>query len=72
MLAKHGSRPAVKIQHLLRPIKAVKIQHILRQIKDDVGICYAGVYRILCECGKSYTGQTGRTVIKLQRTSKIH
>jgi hypothetical protein len=36
--------------------------HLLRPVKDKLGLRTAGIYRIPCECGKVYVGQTGRTV----------
>jgi predicted GIY-YIG superfamily endonuclease len=39
-----------------------KIRNLLRPVKDDLGLKTPGVYCIPCECGKTYIGQTGRTV----------
>ena len=39
-----------------------KIKNILRTPKDRLGLRMPGVYRISCECGACYIGQTGRTV----------
>ncbi|KAJ4432364.1 hypothetical protein ANN_20983 [Periplaneta americana] len=56
LLRKHGlktiHKPPTKIQNLLRPVK------------DDLGLRTPGVYRIPCECGKCYIGQTGRTIME--------
>jgi hypothetical protein len=35
---------------------------MLRPVKDDLGLKVPGVYRIPCECGDVYVGQTGRSV----------
>jgi hypothetical protein len=35
---------------------------MLRMVKDDLGVKVPGVYRIPCECGKVYVGQTGRSI----------
>jgi hypothetical protein len=35
---------------------------MLRSVKDDLGLKVPGVYRISCECGKVYVGQTGRSI----------
>jgi hypothetical protein len=34
----------------------------LRPVKDHLGLRTPGVYRILCECGRVYIGQTRRSV----------
>jgi hypothetical protein len=39
-----------------------KISGFLRPVKDNLGLRTLGVYRIPCECGKVYTGQTGCSV----------
>jgi hypothetical protein len=36
--------------------------HLLRPVKDKMGLRTAGIYRIPCECGNVYVGQTGRTI----------
>jgi len=36
--------------------------HLLRPVKDKLGLKAAGIYRIPCECGKVYVGQTGWTI----------
>jgi predicted GIY-YIG superfamily endonuclease len=36
--------------------------YLLRPVKDKLGLRTAGIYRISCECGKVYVGQTGRTI----------
>ncbi|KAJ4446135.1 hypothetical protein ANN_12827 [Periplaneta americana] len=56
MLRKHG----IKTIHKL----PTKIQNLLRPVKEDLGFRTPGVYRIPCECGKCYIGQTGRTVME--------
>jgi hypothetical protein len=35
---------------------------MLRPVKDDLGLKVLGVYRIPCECGDVYVGQTGRSM----------
>jgi predicted GIY-YIG superfamily endonuclease len=42
------------------PIK--KNRQFLGTVKDDLGLKIPGVYRIPCECGKVYIGQTGRSI----------
>lgn len=54
ILGKHG----IKTVHLLPS----KIRNRLRSAKDDLGLQTVGVYKIPCDCGKVYIGQTGRTV----------
>jgi hypothetical protein len=39
-----------------------KVSSFFRPVKDNLEIRTPGVYRITCECGKVYTGQTGRSV----------
>jgi predicted GIY-YIG superfamily endonuclease len=34
----------------------------ISNFKDHLGLKTPGIYRIPCECGKVYTGQTGRSV----------
>jgi hypothetical protein len=63
-----------RISRVLAPhnIKSVGLPHIklssiLRPVKDHLGLRTPGVYRIPCECGRVYIGQTGRSVdIKLK------
>jgi hypothetical protein len=38
------------------------LRKILRPEKDHLGLRTPGVYRIPCECGRVYIGQTGRSV----------
>jgi hypothetical protein len=51
-------------KHNIRTIHIPKKKniHMLRPIKDDLGLKVLGIYRIPCECGKVYVGQTGRSV----------
>jgi hypothetical protein len=35
---------------------------LLRTAKNDLGLKIPDVYRIPCECGKVYIGQTGRSI----------
>jgi hypothetical protein len=39
-----------------------KNRQLLRIVKDVLGLQILGVYRIPCECGKIYIGQTGRSI----------
>jgi hypothetical protein len=39
-----------------------KISSYLPPVKDELGLKTPGIYRITCECGKVYIGQTGRSV----------
>jgi hypothetical protein len=54
ILGRHG------IQTIHKPHK--KLLHDLVKIKDPLGLKTPGVYRIPCECGETYVGETGRTV----------
>jgi hypothetical protein len=36
--------------------------HMLRPVKDDLGLKVPVVYRIPCECGEIYVGQTGGSI----------
>jgi hypothetical protein len=51
-------------KHNIRTIHIPKKKniHMLRPVKDDLGLKVPGVYRIPCECGEVYVGQTGRSV----------
>jgi hypothetical protein len=40
----------------------MKLSRLLRPLKDHLGLRTPGVYRIPCECGRVYIGQTGRSV----------
>jgi hypothetical protein len=40
----------------------VKLSSLFRPVKDHLGLRTPGVYRIPCECGRVYIGQTGRSV----------
>jgi hypothetical protein len=42
------------------PIK--KSRQLLRNAKDVLGLKITDVYRILCECGKVYIGQSGKSI----------
>jgi hypothetical protein len=46
--------------------------HLLRPNKDKLGLKTAGIYRIPCECGKVYVGQTGRTIEARLREHRRH
>jgi hypothetical protein len=39
-----------------------KNRQLLRTAEDDLGLKIPGVYRIPCECGKVYIGQTDRSI----------
>jgi hypothetical protein len=45
-----------------RPFMYQKNRQLLRTAKDNLGLKIPGVYRIPCECGKVYIGQTGRSI----------
>jgi hypothetical protein len=53
-LARHNIK-SVGLPHM-------KLSIVLRPVKDHLGLRTRGVYRIPCECGRVYTGQTGRSV----------
>jgi hypothetical protein len=40
----------------------MKLSSLLRLVKDHLRLRTPGVYRIPCECGRVYIGQTGRSV----------
>jgi hypothetical protein len=40
----------------------MKLSSLLRPVKDHLGLRTPRVYRIPCECGRVYIGQTGRSV----------
>jgi hypothetical protein len=46
----------------------MKLSGLLLPIKDHLGLRTPGVYKILCECGRVYIGQTGRSVDIGQRS----
>jgi hypothetical protein len=58
-------------------IKSVGLPHmelssLLRPVKDHLGLRTPGVYRIPCECGRVYAGQTGHCVdIRLKVHQRI-
>jgi hypothetical protein len=54
MLAKHN------IKSVALPPR--KISSYLPPVKDAVGLKTPGIYRIPCECGKVYIGQSGRSI----------
>jgi len=54
MLAKHN------INSIALPPR--KISSYLPPVKDVLGLKTPGIYRIPSECGKVYTGQTGRSI----------
>jgi predicted GIY-YIG superfamily endonuclease len=39
-----------------------KISNFLPPVKDELGLKTPDIYRIPCECGKVYIGQSGRSV----------
>jgi hypothetical protein len=53
MLAKYNIK-SVAIPHR-------KIGNYLPQVKDAIGLKTPGIYKIPCECGKVYIGQSGRS-----------
>ena len=52
------NRYNVKTIHLPPP----KLRQQLVKVKDPLGLKTPGVYEIPCECGKSYIGETSRTI----------
>jgi hypothetical protein len=54
VLARHNIK-SVGLPHM-------KLSSLLRPVRDHLGLRTPGVYRIHCECGRVYTGQTGRSV----------
>jgi hypothetical protein len=54
MLAKYNIK-SVAIPHR-------KIVNYLPQVKDAIGLKTPGIYKIPCECGKVYIGQSGRSI----------
>jgi hypothetical protein len=54
VLARHNIK-SVGLPHM-------KSSRLLRPVKDPQGLRTPGVYRIPCECGRVYIGQTGRSV----------
>jgi hypothetical protein len=54
VLARHSIK-SVGLPHM-------KLSSLLRPVKDHPGLRTPGVYRIPCECGRVYIGQTGRSV----------
>jgi hypothetical protein len=66
MLAKHN------IKNVALPPK--KILSYLPPVKDALGLRTPGIYSILCDCGKVYIGQSGRSIqlrIKEHNRQKI-
>jgi hypothetical protein len=49
-----------------------KISSLLLPVKDNIGLRTPGVYRILCECGKIYTGHTGPSVDTRMKEHQRH
>jgi hypothetical protein len=54
MLAKHNIKSVA--------IPSTKIASYLPPVKDAIGLKTPGIYRIPCECGKVYIGQSGRSI----------
>ena len=59
-----------KIKSIYLP--PAKIRQKLRPIKDDLGLNTPGVYKIPCECGLVYIGQTGRTIEERRKEHQRH
>jgi hypothetical protein len=62
---------------LARHIKFVGLLHIklsslLRPVKNHLGLRIPRVYRISCQCGRVYIGQTGRSVDMVKGASTAH
>jgi hypothetical protein len=49
-----------------------KLSNLLHPIKDNLELRTPGVYRIPCECGKVYIGQTGRSIDTRLKEHKRH
>jgi hypothetical protein len=49
-----------KIETIHKP--PTKLKDMLVRAKDPIGLKTPGVYRVPCGCGKSYIGETGRTI----------
>jgi hypothetical protein len=54
VLARHNIK-SVDLRHM-------KLSSLLCPVKDHLGLRTPGIYRILCECGRVYIRQTGRSV----------
>jgi hypothetical protein len=54
VLARHNIK-SVGLPHM-------KLSSLLSPVKDHLGLRTPGAYRIPCECGRVYIGQTGRSV----------
>jgi hypothetical protein len=54
----------VLVRHNIKSVgwPHMKLFSLLRPVKDHLGLRTPGVYRIPCECGRVYIGQTGRSV----------
>jgi hypothetical protein len=50
----------------------IKLPGLLRPVKDSLGLRKPGVYRIPCECGKVYIGQTGLSVDIMLKEHQQH
>ena len=50
----------------------LKIRDLLGNVKDIVPLHCSGIYKIPCQCGKVYIGQTGRTVSKKLKEHERH
>jgi hypothetical protein len=63
----------VVARHNIRSVglPQMKLSSLLRPVKDHHGLRTPGVYRIPCECGRAYVGQTGRPVdIRLEEQQR--
>jgi hypothetical protein len=64
VLARHNIK-SVGLPHM-------KLSSLLRPVKDHFGLRIPEVYRIPCECGRVYIGQTGRSVdIRLKEHQRL-
>ena len=54
MLAKHNIKTDA--------VPSRKISSYLPRVKDTIGLRTPGIYRIPCECGMVYIGQSGRSI----------
>jgi hypothetical protein len=66
------SRVLAPTQHKPVGLHHKEISSFLRPVKDSLGFRTPRVYRISCECGKVYTGQTGCSVDTRSKEHQRH
>jgi hypothetical protein len=64
MLAKHNIKSVA--------IPTRKISSYFPPVKDAIGLKTPGIYRIPCECGKVYIGQSGRSIHQCIKEHERH